>query len=1055
MTSGKKLYPEYKQSVNAVILEKYWNQIDKDLKECLEKIVKIWFYDYLNCKDNNIILEKIFSKEKLEKIKQEYYKYARKVLKEDKENIDKFFKIKNEQYSYEILHSGKVINFLKLFNNTIFIKNWFIEKEINNFNTREKEEILKYISRKNWRRVLKYIEKYWIENKKILIDIINNIAVFEWELISLNIKHYWITDKKLILEIAKIIGKNKWRSISKYIKNYWITNQNELIEIAKIAANNDWWWVSKYIQNYWINDQNELIEIAKIAANNNWWWVSKYIQNYWIDDQNELIEIAKIAANNNWWWVSEYIKNYWINDQNELIEIAKIAANNNWIVTSLYIQNYWITNIKALKEIAKISIINNINTLFYLQNYWLWPDINIDKFDTTEDLINFVNNLSEKILSSEKKKIINAYWSNSRLENIKYLLKIIFFEDDEKLIWYSYNDYKKKQQAYFLEYFWFDNNFIKEFINNKNITKKLYEDFIFQCYSIVNIVWIDLFKNIHIDLELVKNNNIKKISKLIRNIKSIIEISNSKEDKINKDFWRSIINTLNNLLNKNNKKVGSIKNQTLKELDSTLLWISSNINKNFDKSITITEENIDFINTNLEKIFTTLFRMLFKLEKTDITKKNLEKLENVWWDITILKILLSRFISKWNIESIPVLAKVIEILLTKWYEWFKNFKYHWEWGELYCKKQSEKQLKYMTKEQISKWKENPYTFKILHSDEINKISEENSLKKWKIIFLNNLFNERHLDRIDENLISKVEMFERSKNYDNEIFTSIKSILSNEIKHPEKIKKEIYSIEKFKNITKKERTKIILLNILYLSRNLWIDNITFHNIVNLLNSGLKWIDLSWIKEDLKLVKNEIKINKENDLIIFSTIFDDPKLLLEIWELTTSFSCLSYETWEKIGALLWYVIDANVKGSASFVIDLSHFNWDKKKFKNIIESIENKTANIKIDYPKRLLIINWTEIKLNKAIARKIIKMWFKWVTPEIFSEKLYHTTHIAKDYITNELDKLIDDYAKDMWIKHKKFWILLWKHWISIVWSKNPLWIYSDAFYSVRKWDYIV
>lgn len=304
--------------------------------------------------------------------------------------------------------------------------------------------------------------------------------------------------------------------------------------------------------------------------------------------------------------------------------------------------------------------------------------------------------------------------------------------------------------------------------------------------------------------------------------------------------------------------------------------------------------------------------------------------------------------------------------------------------------------------------------------------------------------QRHLDQILPWIVDSVDGFEE-KNFENEILFLKNSIKSN-VK-PKDLLKWFASLNENKNLKKKELWQKILLIFSHLARK--TENFKeFKYIIDFLKLWIEWVDLWQIQNDLKSISWKIApIESWEETIIFTTIFDDPKLLLEIWDLVNTFSCQNYRIWEQIQTLLWYVIDANIKWVLSFSINPWGL-WSKEKFDELKEKINSWDYSLSFDAPKRTLKIDNIEIQLWRAINRRILRVWSLDENPVMFAEQEYSSTHFAWKYISNEVENMIDWFVEKVWLKRTFIWDKA-----NFVQSKNPWWIHVDALGWIFDEDY--
>ena len=122
-----------------------------------------------------------------------------------------------------------------------------------------------------------------------------------------------------------------------------------------------------------LKDDTALAGIIKFAEQNNLeisGYILKFIQNCGITDEKIKIKLLKLAAAEDGGRISQAIMSFGIKDETTLIEIAKIVAAQDGLAISEHIRNYGIKDKKALAEIFKMALLNDINALMFLPDYF-------------------------------------------------------------------------------------------------------------------------------------------------------------------------------------------------------------------------------------------------------------------------------------------------------------------------------------------------------------------------------------------------------------------------------------------------------------------------------------------------------------------------------------------------------------------------------------------------------------------------------------------------------------------------------------------------------------
>lgn len=656
-------------------------------------------------------------------------------------------------------------------------------------------------------------------------------------------------------------------------------------------------------------------------------------------------------------------------------------------------------------------------------------------------------------------KDISEYVKRSRLEIIN-LLRL-----ERWLDWFN------ETQEENSEYFWYSHKPLNNDVwLSINIDEKEYGERIFQyCYNRLKQKWFTEKNIILTEVEIIENSWLDPalwIEKYAELYRIIIEERVQKELEIYYENISDWIRTFNKCCWEN-KHQNCENDDTINENEYIVNWDITVKQKlelwedflfNWCLSYELNDNNIKTINKIVEEIFFLYFEIVFRLKGKSINKEDLENIINIWWDISVLYSLFARY--SWNIawqKEIPILSKIVEIILEWWQSSFRKFKYLWVWWSEFDAIQSRNQLIWLSKEQLKLWASNPYRISSSENSSSKIIYDESILKDTRLMFSSMFFVKLWLNSINplatEKLIKANSRIISMKDNENilipceeEIEIIRDAILWSNIKE---IHAQLWIFWYNIDLNKKQVWEKLLIALIVIWKN--SKNINeLKKIIKLIKSWIPWIDISWIKKQLDNILNEINTReKEKDYIVFTTIFDDAKMLLEIWNLVDTYSCQNYINWENIDTILWYVIDANIKWIATFIIGSKELNWDKKKLEEIKSIIASWKYSIKFNPSKRILTINWIEINLNKASLRRILKLW----TTEnweawVYVEQKYSSTNKINDIIELENWLLLQNFLKSIWIKQLKFWLKLAA-------SKNPWWVYSDASWWVKKTDYRV
>jgi len=1072
--SQKNLFPEYKQAINNVVLHQKNISIELE-KSLLEKGVQQLFID-----------SKYFKK-KQEKIKQEYLVSVKSVLKNNlnevtqnysnlkdqtskdirKKNKRTISKIINQNYKYTLGHLNERLK-LEVFKILLSgyegewhakVNSWYVTRLVKNAKIKDEQERLEIAMKEaitNPNRVVSEMESYSILNEssrvKVLKKAIENIdndficsdlvsehiyslgiksderkieiakltMAWDHDSLSPNIDKYSISSHIKRLELALLASKKKESQVSKYIYNYNILDEKDRISIAKNEAKNYPDILSDNINEYRIKSSTDRFNIAKIVANNINKTFSENIKNFHIIWKDNRYELALIIAKNNLAQISRNIDKYRLRDESCDINIAKIVVKKYPIEVSKYLYNYEIEDESIRLEIFKDAIKRNFNTIKYIKNY----NIGIDNFFTDDEYYTDFNDenidrqsFMDALLIFVKKNIfhniqIEAVKSeNSRIENLIFIFQAVVWEEckiDIKL------DSKNNCRNIFFQKIWLNP---KLFINKK-FSERSIQDFYTICIRIYKNIWKEFFESLDIENNLTDDRKLTKLHWFFRNLEELIYITKAKEKS---DFnIQNIIQTLK--LIQENVDISTLK----KSPHNVIEWFVNLVNCWAIKT-KISSENLEKIMDNLDLLYFKGFTSLFNLKNKKISREDIKKLECKWWDLEVFFTLISRFYweETW-LKEIPVFSNVVDSVLSNN---FANYKYYWDCTDKSDIRRSEYQLTSLSPEEIEYWKQNPYTLKLFNSKKEVNLSDNELLKSAQWEYIEQLLRQKHLDLIDKWLSEEIW------DYSITFFDPKEVILVSNKTSKEAIKELSWK-------SKKEKQNLylkILLTLLKVTEN--------KNLFEKSLKNLKWLELSKnIRTDLDSIHSKLKpIWKWEESIIFTTIFDDPKLLLQIWNLVDASSCQDYKIGGYIQSLLWYVVDANVKWVLWFAIDRKHLWWDNKKYEKLKQLIKDWNYRLDFNAPKRVLKIDDIEIELWQAVARRIVKLGND---KKVFLERPYYQNHFARDEILQNIERLVGNFVKT-------FNGEVVKKGITIEWTRNPWWVYSDAKWGIQYSKYYI
>jgi hypothetical protein len=1039
-----KLYrDEYNLVLSSSIVED--EAISPDLKMVLENFLSTRkdYYEHLeHISWMKEWLDGVFDKERQDGLKKEYLRFARKLKKEDRlEARDDF---KRQKYVFENHIMGHELDSLNTKNslngenhewffnfNPLADEFIFVKKQNNPLKTIKlsRKEYITYLSREdNFSDIT--LQLYHIQN----LETIDENLYFEVLTIILHNACALVVRVSNRLNIFTDIIKTKIKSeplkyalIKKlFNNNAYICFESKIFHLTDLASEYRFKIVKDLVSSWPISyftmfsqlpimdhtfSEDQRFELAKIVVSRQPHFLNTNIRNFQFKEEEKRFELAKIAT--------EFIPEF-------------LLQEDKYLWNSVF-RDFEINNLKYRKELFKIMVSRNpdlfnrklFNMLFgdimsdihaffppnkenYLNPELIWAGL------TNVWVKKFLNITDDKTLF-KMRDIIFA--ENNRRENIWFFLGNIFFEEAEKINKLSADPTQASRQ-FFIRKIWL--RMPESFITNRYSSKTI-EDFYYSAIEVYKLLWKDFFEKLNISKELISKDWLKNLTSLFQKLLRVFFITKEEENikqRMIDRFAHICEDSFKDKLKAKSTKFKRIVNMAVSSKEPT---------KNI---ITLAPDNISRVAENLDMIFIWFFKETFKINDKEITIAEIERLEEKWWNLDILYTLIARYY--WNsdwVKEIPPFARVVESVLE---DKFQELRYTWYEGDEEDMELAKDQVKTLEWKNLENYKTNPNRLSFLGTSNEPEMVDEYILTTARWEFIQQCLRNRHVDCVKEDFSTWI----------------IKSVISDFI--PETIEliknskpKDI--LDKMDWIDKEEKIEYYLLvafTILAHSNN----KQEFEKLICNIQSASNLLNIWPLENDLSSIISKLRpISNWNDVIIFTTIFDDPKLLLEIWDLVDAGSCQNYKNWTHIQSLLWYVSDANIKWIVSFSITEKDFAWDQSKYKKAWEIIKSWDYEVAFNAPKKLLKISSTatgesfEITLNKAVLRRILKLWgLKSDKPWIFVEREYFQNHYALPQIRDEVQKLISNFTTSFG------WSVVnsWKN-LKISKSKNPGWVYSD------------
>lgn len=204
-------------------------------------------------------------------------------------------------------------------------------------------------------------------------------------------------------------------------------------------------------------------------------------------------------------------------------------------------------------------------------------------------------------------------------------------------------------------------------------------------------------------------------------------------------------------------------------------------------------------------------------------------------------------------------------------------------------------------------------------------------------------------------------------------------------------------------------------------------------------------LQQVHSDLKAlaaVVEPIERSKAQGLVL-TVLNSDPKFLLTIGDLVKTTSCQNYRTGSHIETLLGYVIDANVRAMASFVVKEAHFETGAQFHQVLRAFASHSPVEVHFDGNQRrasFQLENETIVTkpLGNAYLRQMLKLGkgARSGKASIRLEKRYFQQHDSLSQMQQQHNDLLNEVAAEIGATKSGEAVLIPK-------SRNPEGVYSD------------
>ena len=714
------------------------------------------------------------------------------------------------------------------------------------------------------------------------------------------------------------------------------------------------------------------------------------------EDEESRVKIAKKIWLISGRRVAEYFDIFNIHDESSKIEIALICIHNHPRRTSKHLKNFGILDQDSLYRIALLwSFVDPLGMVEFIENYWI-ESSNLRKrifanwLRTNPSILPLINQFLPELQTVE-------LTNNPNVDDI-----ISWINNTKDIAWWSQNSanifipVKRRDVGVRILSYYIEN---AENPDSREVVKKM------TLFPIEHLIdgtksefLISEFYDILLEIQ----------SKILSPVCRLIKISPDVfKHKSNIDSLLNIFRDISLLLQL--KWTGSFFYYPL--LIKKLIKTG---NQN-DDVLEINTDSIDLLKESLYHEFNEALEEVFKRSGTEFDIKNIYDLKEKWnWDIRALLTLFARYSGRidWR-PAVPVLMDIVSRITSNT---LIDYKYS---SDEVSTESSEWQLAWLSPSQIEAWRNNAYFIDTVVDDK--NIDEDRIIKETKIT----------LTRIRQDLETLGKTYQLNAEL---VATSDKGLI--------KFLKENFQDQ----ISRFDYLLYLILESNSLSEIKWyISRLTSLK-------DVLWIDAEFLRQinHCKAEINKLFVKKPIKLL-FTTFFDHPKLVLEIWTIVKTPSCYSYLIGTEAQAIVAALIDWNIKAIASFVIWDSDFK-SRSDYLSCVNAINNWSCTCSLSESWNLIINasgKFIEIALSDAYYRQIVKIW-KLSDDEWFwirGEQAYSQTHKHSDIIQKRVDDLIANVAKDIGSFTDRS--------IIIPNSKSPCPTYSDLAGWRQTWSYII
>jgi hypothetical protein len=403
-------------------------------------------------------------------------------------------------------------------------------------------------------------------------------------------------------------------------------------------------------------------------------------------------------------------------------------------------------------------------------------------------------------------------------------------------------------------------------------------------------------------------------------------------------------------------------------------------------------------------------------------------LAKTWGDLTPITVLLARF-TRSHAYEIPALRDVVDHVIKGT---FSDYRYDTQ----------RDQLRGFTPIMLKRWRENPHRLTLCRTSESSELSKDRALAGAQHNYAQLLL---HLSQVAEigdlKALGSVEQARALARSKQDVFAAHYRQMEKE-RSGSSLQHIIGSVGALLREGDREDASLFLRN--------------FATIKARIGSHLPTELRQQLIDDLNAITEAVKersVDKNKGYVIFTTVTDDPKLMMTVGDLVNTSSCQNFRTGSVVQTLLGYVMDGNIKASLSFAIAEGTLrNLFKIPHK---QPLDPSRYTVSFEAPKLLLTLTDPEgqshtISLGKAIRRRILRVGQREqdAQPAMFAERPYEILHAVTPQIEAEEGALLHQIEKKCGFRPAVGNV-------EFPASSNPAGVYSDHGLGAMMGDYML